>query len=155
MIPTLLALNYINGGLRTNPDIWGTDDVSASIMLVTNEFVPSKMITRADLTEATFDGGTRKDVPQGPQVFILDDQSGRQGIKVREPVGGYSWVCTVAPDVPQIVYGWALTIADNSQVLFSALLRAPVTINAVGNVVDLTAILGWLNDEAYGDLDNA
>ena len=123
------------------------------MFLVTNSFVPSKNLTVTDLELAEYDGGEAKDIPFGPQLFILDNTTGRKGVLLKEPVGGYKWICSVPPDPVKTVYGWAIINVDGDAVFFADLLPVPVPITAVGNAVEITAVLGWLENQPYGNLD--
>jgi hypothetical protein len=71
---------------------------------------------------------------------------------LKEPVGGFKWVCTADPAVPEVVYGYALLDSGGTILYFSDLLPAPVTISAAGNFVELSAVLGYLQSVPYGNL---
>jgi len=151
VIPTRLALQEINSTFVANDAIFG-EDPAHQVILVISSFVPGPDLQLTDLTEATFPGYSEITVPAPPQLAILDNDTGRFGAVLKEPVGGYKWVCTAAPDPSQVVYGWALADSDGN-LWFTELLPEPITISDVGNFVELTAVVGYLSLEAYGNID--
>jgi len=153
MIPTRYTLNLINNDLLANALLWN-DDPATRVGLVKSSFVPSPDLQMTDITMASFTGGEDILVPAPPQLAILDNDSGRVGIIMKEPVGGYRWICSVAPDPAETIYGWIVYDTDDQRIFFSELLPAPVVIAAVGNVVEITAVLGYLSMGAYGNLDD-
>jgi len=155
MTPTILTLIEINELVRNSENLWGSSETNMQVVLVANSFVPSRELSVADLTLASFTGSTPKDIPFGAQTYVLDNESGRLGILLKEPIGGYNFVCTVAPVEAETIYGWALINVDGDALYFSELLPTPIVVAAVGNVVPLPALLGWLENEPYGNLDEA
>jgi len=152
MIPTNMFLTVLNQMVQASNALWGESDPNAQIVLIASSFVPSPSLVRDDLTLATFTGSTPKDIPFGSQVLILDNESGRMGLMLKEPVGGFNWTCSAVPSSPETIYGWGIYSTNDDSVWFTELLPVPVTVSNIGNVVEVTAILGWLAEEAYGNL---
>jgi len=155
MIITRSTLTQIQTAMLSNAAIFGTAANVSRIMLVKNTFVPNVNLTAADLTPADFVGSTPIEVPFGAQVSVIDNNSGRKGILMKEPVGGYNFVCTTAPTPAQTIYGWALTNIAGTVLYAADLLPVPVPIEAVGNFVSLSPMFGYEHDAAYGNLPNA
>jgi hypothetical protein len=105
------------------------------------------------LTLASFAGSTPITVPAPPQLETIDNETGRFGVLMKEPVGGYKFLCTTAPDTPETVYGWVVYDEEDALLYFTELLPNPVVITDVGNFVELTAVLGYLSMDAWGNLD--
>jgi hypothetical protein len=151
MIPTRKTLQVINDAVQTSTIFWPTDPVTV-ISLVISPFVPGPDVSIADLTQATFDGSSQLSIPTQPQIVVLDNETGRLGILLKEPVGGYKWVCTADPDPAQIVYGYAVYSSEDDVTFFTELLPSPVTISSIGNFVELSGLIGYLSLDAYGNL---
>lgn len=149
MIPTQATVDAINELLRTSDAIWGTVAPAATVSLINAEFVPSAALTSGDLSFADFDGSDNILVPMGDQVFVLDSATGRIGVKLKEPVGGFSWVVTGVTNLPQTIWGWSVRDADSGDLLWTELLPSPIPLTAIGNVVEVTAILGYLLINPY------
>jgi len=154
MIPSRHTLTVINDSLATSSVFWNNDPQTI-IALVVSPFVAGPDLDLSSLTLASFTGSTPIDIPVAPQLQILDNQSGRVGVMMKEPVGGFKWICTAPPDDPQTVYGWIIFNDDDDLLFFSDVLPVPIVIAAVGNAVELTAVVGYLSEDAYGNLDGS
>lgn len=152
MIPCQAILESINNALATDTTLWGSIAPSAIMIPVINNFVPSVGLQPTDLTPATFTGGAAINIPIPPQVQILDNLSGRVGVLLNEPVGGFKWFCTVAPAAEEVVYGWAILDSGSTVVLFSDILPVPITIKEAGNFVEVPSVLAYLVNQPYGNL---
>jgi len=95
-------------------------------------FTPSLDLVLGSLTEATFTGGADKNAGTGAQTVLFDVSTGFEMIQILEPVGGWTWLCTVTPGAPETIYGWYLTDTADAVLLGSGLLPDPVTIEAAG-----------------------
>jgi len=150
MIPTRTTLQAINGAMIANTNLFG-DDPGHNLILIQNSFVPSPDVQLSDLTEATFPGYVAVEIPVLPQLEILDNESGRFGILLKEPVGGYKYICNAPTEPSQTIYGWAIVDGDGG-LWFTELLPEPVVITDLGNFVELSAVVGYLRMDAYGNL---
>jgi len=144
MIPTNKVVGRMNGLYAIDETTWGDPSSATHIQLIQSEFVPSAELTLADVTLADFDGSTPIAVPIAPQIQVVDSGTGRLGILLKEPVGGYKFICSGATNLPQTIYGWAVTDdADSDHILWSELLPVPKVIASAGDFVELTALLGY------------
>lgn len=106
------------------------------IALIAAPFTPDENLTLAGLTLATFTGSAPKTGATGAQPTGNDPLTGEQVISISPPVGGYIFKCTVAPGVPETIYGYCLTDNAGATLLAMALLPQPITIAAVNDQVD-------------------
>ena len=103
-------------------------------------FVPGLDLDLGTLVEATFTGGADLNAGTGAQPVSFDVPTGSEIITVKEPAGGWSWVCTVAPGAPETVSGWYVTDTADAVLLGSGLLDAPVTIDDAGQGLSIPRI---------------
>lgn len=122
----------------TDSDRYGPD---AEVRLIVEPFTPTAYLEVDDLTYASFDGGEPKAPDSNPQN-ITSPSTGMPGLLLREPAGGFNYVCSGTTDLPQTVYGWAV-IDSGGLLAFCDLLDEPVVISEVGDFVTLSAILGY------------
>jgi len=94
----------------------------------------------ADLDLATFTGSAPLDGAAGDQQAGIDPLTGDQVITILPPAGGYRWECTAAPASAEVVFGYALTTAAGAALLATKKLATPVTIENVGDFIDLGAV---------------
>jgi len=153
MIPAQVVVNAINLAAASDNTFWGTIAPNAAMVPIINPFVPSAQLQQSDVVQAGFAGSSPILIPIPPQTIVNDSVSGRVGVLLKEPAGGYRWVCTTAPATPETVYGWVIIDSTLGTVWWSELLPAPKTITNVGDFVEVTAILGFLQINPYGDLD--
>jgi len=152
MIPGQFVVDMINQLVAATNTLWGSIAPDSKMVLIATPFIPNPGLLVTDFTEATFTGSDPILVPLGPQDIILDNNSGRVGIALNEPVGGYKWICTAAPAAPEIIYGWAILDSAGDNVYFSDVFPTPITINAIGNFVEATSVLGYEQLEPYGNV---
>ena len=98
-------------------------------------FSPSSNLIVADFTEATFTGATAKDAGTGNQTVFTDPVTGLRTIQIKEPAGGWTWVCTAGTGLPQTIYGVYLTDNGDTHLYGSMLLDTPITITTSGQGV--------------------
>jgi len=102
------------------------------VFLVISSFVPSLDLVLDDLDLATFTGSAAKLATVGEQQVFVDPTTNQEQIQILEPAGGWSWICTADPTLPETVYGWVLTDNAGTGLLGSGLLATPVTIASSG-----------------------
>jgi hypothetical protein len=111
------------------------------VVLVAAPFTPgSGLVDPSTLTECSFTGGEPKPITAGTQQVFYDQVSGNYCLFLKEPAGGWTWVCSAIPAQAETIYGYALVTADDALVLGSELLADPVSISAVGQAVVLPNI---------------
>jgi hypothetical protein len=120
------------------------------VHLSKKSFSPSLDNVLADFDEATFIGSTAANVGTGTQPAYYDVATGLYTIDLKSPVGGFKWICTFDPTVPEVIYGIYLTDTANAVLLGSQLLDQPVTIQNAGQGLDVGPIqLRWLFNSPY------
>jgi hypothetical protein len=102
------------------------------VALVISSFTPSRSLALGSITLATFTGSTPLSAGTGTQQVFSDPLTGLKLIQIKEPAGGWNWICTATPGSPETVYGWVLLVNDLSAILGSGLLDTPVQISANG-----------------------
>lgn len=143
MTPIQLFINRIAALINADTS-WLASPDNMKMALVAAPFVPAPTLVAGDLTLATFDGSGPPNVPAGAQNLILDSVTGSWGVSLKEPTGGFIWICSTAPLVPETIYGYALLDSD-LELIASALLDEPVVISAVGNYVQISSVFGFLS----------
>jgi len=149
MIPTQATVDFINSLYANNTTVWGAAANTAMIRLVQAEFVPSAALVTGDLTFATFDGSDAIEIPFGAQTVIRDSVTGRVGILLKEPLGGFHWLCGDTVNLPQTIYGYTVQNIATGNLLWSGLLPESRVISGVGDFVEITSLLGYLLINPY------
>lgn len=111
-----------------------------TVALIKSNFAIGETLVAADLTLANFATSTPLPAGVGPQLVGLDPVTGDQIITIKEPAGGFRWEVTTTADLPQTIYGFALFNDDQTILLGVELLPVPITLNAVGQQVDLGSV---------------
>ncbi len=118
--------------------------------LVINSFTPSLSLELADVTLATFTGSTPLNAGTGVQPVLLNPLTNQYEIRIKEPAGGWSWICTADPATPETVYGFILTDTADTLLIGSGLVDTPVEISAAGQGLEIGSIkLQFLNSSPY------
>ena len=111
------------------------------IALINAPFTPNETMTASSLSFATFTGSTPIAGTAGAQGVGNNPLIGSQQITILAPAGGWRWTCTAAPGSPDIIYGFALLDTTLATLLGVQLLPQAISIQSVGDEVDLGAIL--------------
>lgn len=111
-----------------------------TMRLAAAPFVPSDTLIPASLTEASFTGYAAINQPAGAALTGVDPITLQQKITIPDPAGGYRWATTGLTGLPQTIYGYYLTNSTNGKVWGSALLPTPITLQDVGQIIDLGTI---------------
>lgn len=110
------------------------------VSLVISPFTPDPGLDITTLMLATFTGSAPKLAGLGTQTVFRDPISGLRVIQIKEPIGGWNWVCTVTPGAPETVYGVLLTDEAGTVYLGSELLESPTTIALAGDGVTVGSL---------------
>jgi len=131
-------------------DLFG-DDASNSprLLLVTNDFTEDKNLVYTDFTYANFTGSAAKEIPFGAQIEIVEQESERLGIMLKEPLGGLNFVCTAAPAEPETITGYVVYNGDNFSMIAMHRFQQDQTIAEVGDFVEISAKLGFVDYEMF------
>jgi len=120
------------------------------VSLVVSSFVPSQTLDIGTLTLASFTGSTALAAGTGTQQVFLDPVSNQWQIQIKEPAGGWNWICTADPTPAQTVYGWVLTNGAIDTILASGVLTTPIQIAASGQGLSLPYLrLGFLQNSPF------
>lgn len=122
--------------------------VSANkIALVMAAFTPNEDLTLGDLTLADFAGSTPLAGSTGAQLASVDPATDEQLITIKEPLGGWRWVTTALTNLPQTIYGYALVDSTIAAMYGVQALDVPITLTAVGQSIDLGAVVLRINQQ--------
>jgi len=105
--------------------------------LIMADFALSENLTAAGLTFATFDGSPAIACPLGAQPVAVDPTTLQQLITIKDPLGAYRWVTTGATNLPQAIYGAALTDLAGTTLLGVVKFDEPISLTAIGQQIDL------------------
>jgi hypothetical protein len=137
MFPTSVLEARVAELLSTDTDTLAPAALALKVHLVTDEFSEGLDVDFADRTPATFTGSAAKTAGVGPQQSFFDPVLQQRVIQLLEPVGGWHWQCTVAPDPQQQVTGYVVTNNDDSETYGSKRFPAAVPITNVGDGLDI------------------
>lgn len=110
------------------------------IALINAPVAIQENLTVAGLSFASFTGSAPIAGAAGPQGVGVDPLTGDQLITILAPVGGWRFVCSVAPGAPELIYGYALTDNGGTTLLGAQLLPTPTPIANVGDEIDLGSV---------------
>lgn len=113
---------------------------ACQVHLVMANFTPSEQLVASDLTFATFDGSTALAAGVGTQPEALDPNTNDAIIDILSPVGGWRWETTGVTNLPQTIYGFALTDMAGTTLYASAKLATPVTLSAINQRIELDEV---------------
>ena len=110
------------------------------IALVNAAFSLDEGLIATSLSYANFTGSTPISGAAGDQGVGNDPLTGDQLITNLAPVGGWRFVCTVAPGAPETIFGFALLDHTLATLLGAELLPTPIAIVNAGDEIDLGAV---------------
>jgi len=140
MVPTQVMLNAVAAEIKADTTVLA-NSLFLLVALVIAPFVPGAGIVLADLTLATFTGYAAIANTSAVILAYTDPATGEWIIEVPTPAGGWHWqVITNTTNLPQTVYGFALLDNTGAIVYGTALLPAPVLLNAIGQGLDVPAV---------------
>lgn len=149
MVPSLDLFKSIQSLLAA--DTAGLANATANkVSLVVSSFVPSQTLDLDALTLASFTGSTALAAGTGTQQVFLDPVTNQWQIQIKEPAGGWNWICSVTPDPVQTVYGWVLTNGAIDTLLASGVLTSPIPISVAGQGLSLPYLrFGFLANSPF------
>lgn len=131
MIPARALLNAIANLLAADTGILA-NAAALHVHLAASAFTPSPDLDPTTITEASFTGSAPLAVTIGTQDVYVDSADGLLTIQLGEPVGGWTWLCTADPLLPETITGIFVTDNTDTDLVGSFLLDAPQTIDAAG-----------------------
>ena len=136
MVPTQALLDASAAAIAADTAALADADF-LHVFLVINAFTPGNNLVPGDLTKATFTGGASKVTISATMQKFKDPQTGEWIIQIPEIAGGWHWQTGDTANLPQTVYGYALTNLAEDTLWGTALLDAPVVLNAAAQGVDI------------------
>jgi len=136
MLPVRYLRLKLGELLADDLDTWLDITGLPSVILVSEDFVPSDALLIGDLTAATFTGSTPL-TGSATQEAGIDPATGEQVVSLITPLGGWRWECTAAPASPQTIYGYGVRQGTSNILLATGKLLVPITITDVGDFIDL------------------
>lgn len=134
LIPPSMRADLITLIASSEPISQPTDELK--IVLLISNFTPP-ITDPTSPTPATFTGSTPKEAGLNDADVYVDPVTGIDYIQLKEPVGGWNWICTADPASPETVYGWMITNAAGSETYGSAKFATPIVINAAGQGIQI------------------
>jgi hypothetical protein len=124
---------------------WGTDAPTAPrVALVTTDFTEDKSLAFEDFAQATFVGSTPKVVTFGAQNLVVEQVTERFGIVLKEPAGGFNFICASAPGSPETITGYIVYNGDDETLYAMHRFDEDKIIAGVGDYVQLPAEFGFV-----------
>ncbi|SRR6266545_2116887 len=136
MVPTQALINASAAAIAADAAALADADF-LHVYLIMAAFTPNNNLVIGDLVKATFTGAAAKATITATMQKFTDPQTGEWIIQIPEPAGGWHWQTTDTANLPQTIYGYALTDLNEITLWGSALLDAPVVLNGVGQGVDI------------------
>jgi hypothetical protein len=137
MIPTTVILDKIPLLLSTDATTLAHATLGVKVALAKAAFTPGPNLLIGALTPANFTGSTPKTAATGAQQNFADPSTQQRVVQLQEPAGGWHWQASDILQLPQTIYGYYCTDNAGLIVYGSALLPQPVTINQIGDAVDI------------------
>lgn len=150
MIPTSVISEQIVDLLAADTTTLAPALNGCKVHLIKAPFTPGPTTDLASLTPATFTGSTPLVAGTGTQQVFVDPVTSLRILQLLEPAGGWHWACTVDPSPSETIVGYCVTDNAGTTTYGSALLPAPITINAAGQGIDLPQIrFTFTNNSPY------
>jgi len=140
MIPTLAIREKAMQLLAADTATLAPAANACKASLIREPFTPLESLALGDLTLADFDGSTALLAGTGTQPEGLDPATSDSIITILAPAGGWRWETTGVTNLPQTIYGVALTDNGITTLFATAALATPITLTATNQVVNLDAL---------------
>lgn len=128
-IPTLLAAD----ATTLNP---AAGDELEMVLLMA-DFAPNPSLVVGDLTFATFDGSPPLSCAAGAPFAAHDPLTNEWILTPREAAGGWRWETTGVTNLPQTIYGVALTSDDQATLFGVHHFDTPIVLTAADQEINL------------------
>jgi hypothetical protein len=112
------------------------------VHLIKAPFTPSPSLTWADISAdvATFDGYLEIDSEVGAQLQSINALTGASQVTLKLPAGGWRWETTGTGDLPQAIWGFAVTDNGDTVIIGTELFAEPITLTAINQEVLIDVI---------------
>ena len=148
MTPTQVMLDAVATEIATDTTVLAAA-LFLQVFLVKASFVPGRNLTVGSLTPADFAGSTAKANTSATLLKYTDPLTGEWIIEVPPPVGGWHWQTTSGvTNLPQTIYGWGCMDSTGAILYGTALLPAPLLLNANAQGIDVPNVTFRLNQAA-------
>jgi hypothetical protein len=107
------------------------------MVLLKADFTPSPNLDPLTITKCDFTGYADILVPLDAQVIGVDPLTNQKVIRLKEPLGGYNWLCTGTANLPQNAFGWIVLNDSENNMWGCGKFPAPIVINN-GVMIGLT-----------------
>lgn len=126
----------------------GADTVTLAgacwVIPIKTNFTPDPAPTLVDADIADFTGATPKACGAAARPVLVDPATGNLFLNMPPPAGGFLWTASDAVNLPQTIYGVALssdsTTVEGADLLGTQLLDAPLTLTGAGETVQLDSV---------------
>lgn len=148
MTPSPAMLDTLNTLLATDAGSLADPANALHVHLANAAFNPASVLVPGDISEATFTGSAAIAAGLGAQQDFDDPVTGLRVVQIKEPAGGWHWLCTADPLTPETIYGWYLTDNTDAVLYGSALFGTPVVITQAGQAIDLGNVRFEMSNQA-------
>jgi len=139
MVPTTVITDSITDLIAA--DVANLAAAAAKhVHLIMAPFTPGPGTDFTALTPATFTGSTALNAAAGAQQSFQDGATQRRVVQLIEPVGGWHWVTGDAVNLPQTIYGFAVTDLANAVTFGSEVFPTPIVLTAGGQAIDIAQV---------------
>lgn len=139
MQPTRLIYEALSDLLAADPATLASV-AAMHVHLIKANFVPALGLAWDPTKEADFTGATAIDAGTGTQGVFYDPATNLRVIELKEPAGGWQWICTADPTPAQTIYGFQVTDNTDTDLYGAELFNTPITISAAGQGLDIPYI---------------
>jgi len=105
------------------------------VILFKDPITPTPATVVGDLTPADFDGYAPLAKAASGPVVTTDPDTGDKLIRIPDPAGGWNWVTSGVTNLPQTIYGYALTDNTGADLYGIHVFDTPITLTAAGQGV--------------------
>lgn len=111
--------------------------LNVEVILIKEPFTEGPDLVIGDLTPADFDGYAPLAKDAAAPTVTTDPATGAKIIRIPDPAGGWNWVTTGTTNLPQTIYGFALTDSTGADLYGAEQLDEPIELTAAGQGVPI------------------
>lgn len=139
LIPSALLQAEVVTLLAADPDTIAPAADACKVHLIKVEVNPDTYVFSA-ADEATFNGATAKSAGVGAQPTFTDPVTQDKVIQIKEPAGGWLWICVGGADPSQTIFAVCLTNLAGDETYGTVALLPPPEIRNEGDAVDVGSL---------------
>jgi hypothetical protein len=148
MKPTNTILDEIATLLAADSATLAPAALACHVKLIKAPFTPNPNTVVGDFTYADFATSTQLSSTVGAQLTGVDPLTLDRFVEMKSPALGWRWAVTATTNLPQTIYGFCLLDNANAVVYGSALFETPITLTAVGQVIEIDTLKFTFNPNA-------